>query len=123
MTLSVVLAGDGEMRELHRQYLGEDSPTDVLAFSQREGMYLPQDPLSFLGDVVVSVDEAKRAGPRFGNRWDEELLLYLCHGILHLMGYRDSTKAGKAKMDKKQEQILGKVLGRAWRSKRRKLLF
>jgi len=108
-SLSVILVGDTEMRKLHRKYLGEDSPTDVLAF---EG-----------GDVAVSVDQAQRAGPRFGNAWDEELLLYVCHGVLHLMGWRDSTRLAKAKMDKKQEQILKKVLGPSWRSKKRKPLF
>lgn len=121
--LSLALVNDSEIRGLHRLFLGEDWPTDVLAFGQIEGKFIPQRGIPFLGDVVVSVETARRAAPQFGNRWDEELLLYVCHGILHLMGYRDSTSVKKAKMDKKQETILRKVLGKKWRSKRRKLLF
>lgn len=107
--LSVVLADDPEIARYHRRFLGEEGATDVLAFEP--------------GDLVISVETAKKAAPRFGNRWDEELLLYLCHGILHLQGYRDSTLREKARMDKKQTLILQKALGSRWRSKKRKPLF
>jgi probable rRNA maturation factor len=121
--LSVVFVTDAQIRKLHRQYTGDDRPTDVLAFGQMEGKFFPQVSAPFLGDVVVSVETARRAAPRYGNRWDQELLLYLCHGILHLMGYRDSTPRLKAKMDKKQDQMVKLLLGKAWRSKKRKRLF
>lgn len=121
--LSLVLVNDGEIRRLHRQFMEDDRPTDVLAFGQMEGKFFPQIGVPFLGDVVVSVERAKRMAPRFGNRWDQELVLYICHGILHLMGYRDSTLREKARMDEKQLGILRKVLGPQWRSKKQKLLF
>jgi len=114
VSLSLALVTDSEIRRLHRQFMGIDSVTDVLAFPQKK---------PFLGDVVVSVETALRVGPYFGNRWDEELLLYVCHGILHLKGYRDSTARKKARMDKKQESILKEILGAKWRSKKRKPLF
>ena len=111
------------MQKLHRQFLGEDETTDVLAFGQMEGKFFPGRGAPLLGDVVVSVETAKRAAPQFGNRWDEELLVYISHGILHLMGYRDSTPSGKKQMDEKQKKILRKILGKLWRSKKRKPLF
>lgn len=123
VALSVVLVNEAQIRGLHRRYLGEDRPTDVIAFGQMEGRFFPSGGMPFLGDVVVSVETAKRVGPTFGNRWDRELLLYTCHGILHLMGYRDSTPSGKARMDKKQTAVLRKALGPLWRSKRLKPLF
>lgn len=104
-----MIVSDNEMRRFHRRFMGVNTPTDVLAFEP--------------GDVVVSIDTAKRVAPRYGHLWDEELLLYICHGILHLMGYRDHGKAEKARMDRKQEKILEQVLGKKWRSKKRKLLF
>lgn len=121
--LSVVITNDSEIRRLHGRYLGDDRPTDVLAFGQAAEKFFPQRGVPFLGDVVVSAEMARRIGPRFGNRWDEELLLYLCHGVLHLMGYRDSTPQRKAHMEAKQQRILRKLLGRQWRSKKRKPLF
>ncbi|MBI2166797.1 MAG: rRNA maturation RNase YbeY [Candidatus Omnitrophica bacterium] len=121
--LSLLLVDDAEIRRLHRRFLGQDRATDVLAFGQQEGKPFPGRGTPFLGDVVVSVETARRAGPEYGNRWDEELLLYLCHGILHLMGWQDSTPAQRARMDRKQQNLLRKVLGARWRSKNRKLLF
>jgi len=121
--LSLVLVNEAQFRRLHRKFLGKDQASDVLAFGQREGKFFPQPGVPFLGDVVISVERAKQVASEFGNRWDEELLLYLCHGVLHLTGYRDSTPQGKARMDAKQKEILRKVLGRTWRFKRRKPLF
>ena len=121
--LGVRVVTDAQIQKLHRRFLGEDSVTDVLAFSQMEGKTFPQKGTPFLGDVVVSIETARRAAPEFGNRWDEELLFYLCHGVLHLMGYRDSSPAKRALMHKKQETLLKKALGKLWRSKKRKLLF
>lgn len=121
--LSLAVVDDSQISRLHHRFLGVKGPTDVLAFSQTEGKAFPGGGTLFLGDVAVSVETARRAGPEFGNRWDEELLLYITHGVLHLMGYQDSTARRKAKMDNRQEKVLEKVLGKKWRSKRRKPLF
>lgn len=123
VSLSVVLVNDSQIQDFHRRYLGEDRPTDVIAFGQMEGRFFPSGGIPFLGDVVVSVEAAKRAGPSFGNLWDRELLVYVCHGILHLMGYRDRTPSQRNRMEKKETGVLRKVLGDRWRSKRPKRLF
>ena len=122
-SLSLVLVGDSEIRRYHRRFLGEDRATDVLTFEPAAGHFPPGGKIAFLGDVMVSVETARRVAPRFGNRWDEELLLYLCHGILHLTGFKDSTPLEKARMERRQRTVLEKVLGGRWRSKKRKLLF
>jgi len=120
--LSLVLVSDAEIRRLNRRYLSKDRTTDVLAFGQGPaGRPVSKKP--FLGDVVVSVERARQVAPQYGNRWDEELLLYTCHGVLHLMGYRDSLPRLKTRMDRRQEEILKKVLGQKWQSKKRKPLF
>jgi probable rRNA maturation factor len=121
--LSLVVVSDSEMRHFNHRFLGEDRPTDVLAFGRAGGKFFDRGKTPFLGDVIVSVETARRVAPEFGNRWDEELLLYVCHGILHLMGYRDSTSRKKAQMDRKQKQILQKVLGGRWPSGKPKPLF
>ena len=113
-TLSLVFVEDREMRALHQRYLGKNSPTDVLAFGQKGKL---------LGDVVISVETARRRAPEFGNRWDVELLLYLIHGILHLVGFRDSAPKEKRGMRGKEEEILNCLLGNSWRSKKLKPLF
>lgn len=111
------------MKRLHREFLGKNEPTDVLAFGQDDEKIASWNEKPFLGDVVISVETAKRRAPEFGNRWDEELLLYLCHGLLHLMGIRDSTRREKKKMRAMEETLLRRLLGTPWRSKKPKRLF
>jgi rRNA maturation RNase YbeY len=83
--LSVSLVGDDEIRDLNRRYRQRDRPTDVLAFALREGAYPSVG--NALGDVVISLDTARRqAGLRGGDLVDEVDRL-LVHGILHLAGY------------------------------------
>ena len=111
------------MRGLHRKFLGKDRSTDVLAFGRNKENFFSFRKNPFLGDVVISVETALRRAPEFGNRWDVELLLYLIHGVLHLMGFRDSTPKEKRKMRTKEEETLTKLLGASWRSKKQKPLF
>lgn len=123
VVLSLVFVNDRQMRKLHRKFLGKNRATDVLAFGQNEGKFVSSGRKSLLGDIVLSVETAKRRAPEFGNRWDRELLLYLIHGILHLMGFRDSAPTEKIKMRAMEEEILTKLLGNSWQSKKPKLLF
>jgi probable rRNA maturation factor len=59
-----------------------------------------------LGEVVVSVEEAVAVAEKLKIDWQVELLLYLIHGILHLIGFEDSTAVQRKKMEKKQREIL-----------------
>ena len=108
------MMNNSQIRGLHKKFMDEDSATDVLAFGGKR---------PFLGDIAVSVEMAKRQAPQFGNRWDEELLLYVCHGILHLMGFRDHTPQERKVMRAKENEVLRKILGASWPSKKPKLLF
>lgn len=122
-SFSVLLVNDSEMKEFHLRYLGENETTDVLAFGPRGGRFPGKSGKPFLGDVVISVETARRRAPEFGHRWDEELLLYLCHGILHLMGYRDKTVPQQKRMRQKEAEVLKKLLGTSWPSEKPKPLF
>lgn len=99
--LSVLLVDDPKMRTLNRRYLGANRTTDVIAFEGCD---------SFLGDIVISLPTAKRQAKRYDHSFTYELYFYLCHGILHLMGYRDKTAREAKKMERKQERILSVIL-------------
>ena len=108
--LSLWLAGDRQIRILNKRYLHHDRPTDVIAFSQREGKPLRlKDGLPFLGDIAISLETTVRQAADFGNSFEYELHFYICHGILHLMGWEDSTLKSAAKMERKQKLILEKI--------------
>jgi probable rRNA maturation factor len=96
--LSVLLCDDVTMAELNGTYRGRDRPTDVLAFSMREGTHGElAGPL--LGDVVISVDTARRQAREQGKTISEELSFLLAHGILHLLGYDHQTEAEERRMN------------------------
>jgi probable rRNA maturation factor len=90
--ISVWLISDRRMSRLHRQFLGQKGPTDVLTFQH--------------GEIFISVEMAKRNARAFGNSLPRELQLYLVHGLLHLHGFHDRTQPGARRMEKIQENIL-----------------
>ena len=98
-SLGIVLVDDAEMRRLHRQFLGLDSPTDVLTFPLHE----PDEPVA--GEILLSVETALREGPRHRMDAESEVLLYLTHGILHLCGYDDHTAKQARVMRRRQREL------------------
>jgi rRNA maturation RNase YbeY len=104
--LSVVLVSDRRIEQLNRDYRGRNRPTDVLAFSQREGGAEGFN-AAWLGDVVISVETAGEQAARHGVALDHELDLLLVHGILHLIGYEHTRGPDEAAvMRRKQRQLL-----------------
>ena len=96
--ISVALVDDPTIRRLHRDYLEIDEPTDVMSFVlERSNDFLE-------GEVIASVDTAVRAAPRFGSTAGDELLLYVIHGTLHLVGYDDLAPEACAEM-RRQERV------------------
>jgi probable rRNA maturation factor len=119
--LSVVLVGDDEMQALNARYRAIDRPTDVLAFSQREGEggTLGAD---LLGDVVISLDTAARQAARRGVELHDEIRVLLAHGLLHLLGYdHERSRADARRMFARQRWLLGQLVagGEARRPRRR----
>jgi rRNA maturation RNase YbeY len=93
--LSVVLVDDREMQALNATYRKKNRPTDVLAFSMREGEPAPRTNL--LGDVVISVDTAARQAAERGVSVAAEIRTLLAHGILHLLGYDHERSPAEAR--------------------------
>lgn len=81
--LSIVLVSDAQIRRLNKLYRNKDKPTDVLSFPICEKV---EDWL-ILGDIVISVDTAKRQAQELGYSLEEELKRLLVHGLVHLLGY------------------------------------
>jgi len=103
LQMSLRLCGDGEIHALNRDYRGKDRPTDVLAFSQREGPGAHLHP-ELLGDVVISVETARRQAR---NRpIVDEVLFLAAHGLCHLLGYDHQNDADEAEMNARMEALL-----------------
>lgn len=107
--LGVMLIGDRSMRRLNRQYRKKDRTTDVLAFSMREA---PASPSTFIGDVVISIPTAAKQANQLGRSLDEELIVLLVHGILHLCGYDHERSERDARHMQQRERWVLRRLGR-----------
>ena len=101
-SFTIYVTTDAEIRKLNRQFHATDAPTDVLSF--------PTGIDNYIGDIVVSYDRAKVQAREAGWRIADEIDLLVVHGILHLLGYDDLTPRKRAKMWKRQEEILGRVI-------------
>ncbi len=80
----VVVTGDERVRELNRTWRAIDAPTDVLSFP--DGDELP-DGRRLLGEIVISLDAARRQAAELGHSELRELQELTLHGVLHLLGY------------------------------------
>ncbi|MEN6404868.1 MAG: rRNA maturation RNase YbeY [Thermoguttaceae bacterium] len=99
--LSVAVVDDPTIARLHDEFLNDPTPTDVLSFVLERSAGLLE------GEVVASADTASRCAARYGNTPERELLLYVIHGALHLVGYDDTTPEQRAVMRKKEKKYLG----------------
>lgn len=98
--VSVVFTNDRFMRRINKTFLDHNGITDVIAFPL-------QDDLSVDAEVYVNLDQAARQARQERVTLTEEIRRLLIHGILHLLGYRDSTKARRLQMRKLEDRYLG----------------
>ena len=103
--LSIVFTTDSGIKRLNLLYRRQNRPTDVLAFSMREGKPLKKDSL-ILGDIAISVDRARKQAKRFKSSFKKEIYLYIIHGLLHLVGYDDKTRSLEKQMREKETALL-----------------
>ena len=90
--ISLAVVGDEEIRDLNKKYLDHDWPTDAISF------VFDQTEDSIDGEVIVSVETAYRLAEKLPWSGDDELLLYVIHGVLHLVGLDDLDEDGASDM-------------------------
>ena len=111
--LSLMIVDDEGIREINRDYLRRDRPTNVIAFSLTEGDFGDVNP-GVLGDVVVSADTAAREARAAGIPVEDAILYLIIHGILHLAGYDHEGPKGIARariMSAVQQAVFFEIRG------------
>ena len=123
-SVSLTFVRDADMRELNRAHRGKDAPTDVLSFP----LYPPEAfdrggatrPLlgditaeRMLGDIVVSVDTARRQAAEYDAPLVREVERLLIHAVLHLAGH-DHAEAGERTAMEAEERRLADAIGMPW---------
>lgn len=109
--LSLSLVDDSRIRELNRAYRGKDRATDVLSFPLISAS--DATPERLLGDVVISVETARRQAGEYGASLQRELYRLLIHGLLHLMGHDHVASSERLAM-RREERRLAKAIGLPW---------
>lgn len=98
--ISVACVEDACIQRLNEQFLNHQGPTDVITFPLSEaGAHL-------VGEIVLSVETAKRVAVELGHAVEREVLLYVIHGLLHLCGYDDHTPAERRRMRAKENSYV-----------------
>ena len=105
--LEVVILGAVGMRRLNERWLGHEGSTDAITFDLGDGTV--GRPHRAVGQVNVCWSIAERQARRRGVRPEAELLLYVVHGLLHLLGYDDKGSEAAGRMHRKEDELLGEM--------------
>jgi probable rRNA maturation factor len=99
--LNFILCSDEYLLNLNQQFLDHDTYTDVITFDNSE------QPKTVTGDTFISLDRVKENAATVKVLVKEELHRVMVHGTLHLLGYKDKSKAAKGQMTSKEDHYLG----------------
>ncbi|MFH1190360.1 MAG: rRNA maturation RNase YbeY [Candidatus Omnitrophota bacterium] len=104
--LEFIFLDDKAIRKFNKRYTSRDRSTDVLSFRIDRREFGRR---KFLGEILVSLDAARKNSKVYGTGFAEETVLYMIHGILHLFGYDDGNARDRGEMSKEQYRILDKL--------------
>ena len=98
--ITVALVDDARLQSLHRDFMGIDTPTDIMTFPADESAGELQG-----GELAISVDHAKTQAVAWGLSPTEEIVFLVVHGLLHLCGWRDDTDERRQSMLDRQHDL------------------
>ncbi|MFH2013186.1 MAG: rRNA maturation RNase YbeY [Pseudomonadota bacterium] len=108
--ISILMVDDKQIEVINKQYLGRSGPTNVISFPMTEGDFTAVNPY-LLGDVVISVETAKRQAEESEIAVEEMIDFFLIHGVLHLLGYDHENSGEEAQvMQAKEKELLNKII-------------
>lgn len=101
--LNFILCSDEYLLRINQDYLQHNDYTDVITFDNSEELK------TIVGDIFISLDRIKENALSFKSTTVNELCRVIIHGTLHLLGYKDKTKAAKREMTAKEDFYLQKL--------------
>ena len=114
--ISILLTDDNGIREINREQRNIDKSTDVLSFPMTDifkgklesdtGDFNMDENLLMLGDIVISMETAKRQAEEYGHSFEREMAFLVTHGMFHLLGYDHADEKDEKEMMEKQEAVL-----------------
>ena len=101
--LNFILCSDEYLLRINQDFLQHDDYTDVITFDNAEELK------TIVGDIFISIERIKENAKQFNSTTLAELCRVMIHGTLHLLGYKDKTKAAKTLMTAKEDFYLDKL--------------
>ncbi|MHC4543286.1 MAG: rRNA maturation RNase YbeY [Planctomycetota bacterium] len=121
-TVGVAIVNDAEIKRLNKQFLSRNATTDCLSFDlsddqdrlakrrvrkrQEKNVPVPGRIAAKIFELVVNGEMAVKEATVRGHSGEAELALYVVHGLLHNLGFDDSTQAQAKKMHDTEDKIL-----------------
>ena len=94
-----VFCSDEYLLEINKKYLSHDYYTDVITFDYTEGSAIS-------GDILISIDRIRINAQKYGVTFEDELHRVIIHGVLHLLGCKDSSIKERAEMKRREDEAL-----------------
>ncbi|MCD4699352.1 MAG: rRNA maturation RNase YbeY [Phycisphaerae bacterium] len=104
-SVDVAVVDAEEIESLNLRYLDHTGPTDVLSFDLSD-----EDTCGISAQIIVCSEMATTEAPHHGLSPEYELMLYVIHGLLHLMSYDDAEDEQAKRMKTRQEELLAKFV-------------
>ena len=104
--VSITIIDNERIHEINRDYRGIDRPTDVISFAFMDEDINPENGLTNLGEIYISIEKAHEQAEEYGHSFERELCFLLVHGLLHLLGYDHMEKEDEIEMFSLQDEIL-----------------
>ncbi len=98
--LNYIFCSDEYLRQMNIEYLNHKTLTDIITFSGSDQQGTIE------GDIFISIERVRENAEKFGQQFKDELHRVIVHGVLHLLGYGDKTKAEKIRMRQKEDAYL-----------------
>lgn len=114
---NLLITGAETIRRLNREYRGKDEATDVLAFSMldqplqgdKSFFVSPPDGVLHLGEIIISYPQAVKQATEQGHSLEQELIVLIVHGLLHLLGYDHEQLEQERQMQTEEKELVIKV--------------
>jgi rRNA maturation RNase YbeY len=103
--LGIYLVAAPEMTRLNETFLRHKGSTDVITFNYAE----PRDQPCLNGEIFICLDEAASQARRFNTTWQSELVRYVVHGVLHLLGYDDRNSRARRRMKAAEDALVRRL--------------
>lgn len=105
VVFNVIIVNDDVIKDINNKYRGIDKSTDVISFALEDTPDIEYD-FRILGDIYISIDQAKRQATQYQHSFLRELSFLVIHGLLHLLGYNHISEEEEKIMFEEQERIL-----------------